>query len=412
MTDDTTTSPDALGDGRLFDVNEWAPATSLSLTDRFMVPPFTVLDTRQGYWQDRKREWQSLGIQSELGRGEKMTYHTDYMLEEGGRYDRKAQAQQDAARRLTYGEMEWDGYREKERQDAQDAKAKKGGLLGLGASETLGEKWHGKNSRKDADERSNVTGAPDLPEYADNGMSKMAPGTSIFDPMLTECMVRWHTPEDSPSHILDPFAGGSVRGIVSGILGRAYTGVELRGAQVEANRSQVEPVMGPFEGAVAPEWITGDSTEIDVLAGDRFYDMILSCPPYADLEVYSDDPADLSTMDYPDFIEAYRTIIARSVELLRPNRFAVWVVGEARDTSRQGSPSYGFIADTVKAFQDAGADLYNEAILVNVVGTLALRITRQFRAGRKMGRCHQHVLVFVKGDPMAAARWAEGDEDE
>lgn len=44
--------------------------TSESLVERFGVPPFSVLDARQGYWQDRKRAWLSLGIQSELGRGE------------------------------------------------------------------------------------------------------------------------------------------------------------------------------------------------------------------------------------------------------------------------------------------------------------------------------------------------------
>ena len=40
-----------------------------SLADRFGVPPFSVLDARQGYWQDRKRAWLALGIQSEIGRG-------------------------------------------------------------------------------------------------------------------------------------------------------------------------------------------------------------------------------------------------------------------------------------------------------------------------------------------------------
>lgn len=39
-----------------------------SLADRFLVPPFSVLDARQGYWQDRKRAWLALGIKSELGR--------------------------------------------------------------------------------------------------------------------------------------------------------------------------------------------------------------------------------------------------------------------------------------------------------------------------------------------------------
>ena len=40
-----------------------------TLAERFGVPPFSVLDARQGYWQTRKAAWVALGIQSELGRG-------------------------------------------------------------------------------------------------------------------------------------------------------------------------------------------------------------------------------------------------------------------------------------------------------------------------------------------------------
>lgn len=32
-------------------------------------PPFSVWNAREGWWQDRKRAWLSLGIKSELGRG-------------------------------------------------------------------------------------------------------------------------------------------------------------------------------------------------------------------------------------------------------------------------------------------------------------------------------------------------------
>lgn len=39
------------------------------LADRFGIPPFTVLNAREGWWQERKRQWLALGIQSELGRG-------------------------------------------------------------------------------------------------------------------------------------------------------------------------------------------------------------------------------------------------------------------------------------------------------------------------------------------------------
>jgi hypothetical protein len=40
------------------------------LGDKFLVPPFTVLSARDGWWQERKRAWLALGIQSELGRGD------------------------------------------------------------------------------------------------------------------------------------------------------------------------------------------------------------------------------------------------------------------------------------------------------------------------------------------------------
>ena len=41
-----------------------------SLAERFMIPPFSVLNARGGWWQERKAAWLALGIQSELGRGE------------------------------------------------------------------------------------------------------------------------------------------------------------------------------------------------------------------------------------------------------------------------------------------------------------------------------------------------------
>ena len=43
-----------------------------SLAEKFMIPPFSVLNAREGWWQDRKRAWLALGIQSELGRGEQL----------------------------------------------------------------------------------------------------------------------------------------------------------------------------------------------------------------------------------------------------------------------------------------------------------------------------------------------------
>lgn len=220
-----------------------------------------------------------------------------------------------------------------------------------------------------------------------------ASGTSIFDPVLCELSYRWFCPPGGL--ILDPFAGGSVRGIVASKLGRRYLGIELRPEQVAANREQGLSICGDPH----PEWVIGDSRDIETLAGDAEADFLFSCPPYGDLEVYSDDPADLSTLPYADFREAYFEIIAAACAKLKADRFACFVVGDFRD--KRGN-YVGFVPDTVAAFQAAGLDLYNEAILVTAAGSLPIRAGKQFEASRKLGKTHQNVLTFIKGDARKA----------
>lgn len=221
-------------------------------------------------------------------------------------------------------------------------------------------------------------------------------GTSVFDPVLCELVYRWFSPPGGL--VLDPFAGGSVRGIIAQRLGLAYYGVELRAEQVEANREQAEAIC-PEEDR--PQWVCGDSMEVLDGEGRLEADLLFSCPPYGDLERYSEDPKDISTMEYHTFMAAYRRIILRAANNLRDDRFACFVVGDFRD-KRTGFYR-NFVSDTIAAFRDVGLGLYNEAILVTPRGSLPVRITRQFSAGRKLGKTHQNVLVFVKGDPRRAA---------
>ncbi len=143
-------------------------------------------------------------------------------------------------------------------------------------------------------------------------------------------------------------------------------------------------------------WTVGDARNTDDFAAGQ-YDMIFTCPPYYNLEVYSDDPADLSACkSYGEFLTAYMMVIAKCITKLKLNRFAVFVVGNVRD---KAGFFYDLAGDTVKAFAACNVKLYNEAILLNSAGSLPIRITKQFNAGRKMGKCHQNVLVFYKGDP-------------
>ena len=58
--------------------------------------------------------------------------------------------------------------------------------------------------------------------------------TSIFDPALCEVLYKWFCPDKGK--ILDPFAGGSVRGIVANFLGYEYTGIDIRKEQIDHSR--------------------------------------------------------------------------------------------------------------------------------------------------------------------------------
>jgi len=149
-----------------------------------------------------------------------------------------------------------------------------------------------------------------------------------------------------------------------------------------------------------PAWVCGDA--MDMLPGAPAADFIFSCPPYGDLERYSDDPRDLSTMDYHAFIAAYRRIIMRAIERLKQNRFACFVVGDFRNPKTGAYRN--FVSDTIESFRQCGLELYNEAILVTAVGSLPIRVGKQFTTSRKMGKTHQNILVFVKGDGREAAR--------
>lgn len=300
------------------------------LQKRFIWPPFSVLDTKAGAWQTRKRAWLRLGIQSEMGRGGAKTF-------------------------------------------AIGTKAQWEAGIKLKKEETPGHAaWGGS-------------------------------GTSVFDPVLCELIYKWFCPEGGS--VLDPFAGGSVRGIVAGCLGYCYTGIELRQEQVKANETQRHIV----KRKTTPVWIIGDSINAQKIAPGE-YDFLFSCPPYYDLEVYSEEPGELSAKTtYDEFLISYRQIIKNCANLLKRDRFACFVVGDIRD--KKGYYR-GFVADTINAFQECGLNLYNDAVLLNPTGSVTIRVGKQFEASRKLGKMHQNVLVFVKGNPKEATNAIIGKVDQ
>lgn len=295
------------GDSSLFGADEIG--TSAKLADRFIVPPFTILDGRQSYWRERKARWLELGMRPEQGKEH------------------------------------------------------------LGSTVVKTE-WM---------QRSDATGG------------------SAFDPMLAEIAYRWFTP--AGGSILDPFAGSIVRGAVAGALGHKYVGIEVRPEQVDANYAQWHGIKGRLGAGWCPQdplWLRGDSARLSESLGTARYDTVFSCPPYFDLEVYSEQEDDGSAIrSYADFMAWYKEVFRQAIEHLKDNRFLVLVVGDVRDKT---GAYHNFVGDNITCMLDLGLKLYNSAVFITPVGSLPVRTSRQFKSGRKLGQGHQNVLVFYKGN--------------
>ena len=163
--------------------------------------------------------------------------------------------------------------------------------------------------------------------------------------------------------------------VVANYLGYKYTGIDIRKEQIDSNREQA---LNICEINKQPNYYVGDSNK--VLDGfNKEFDLIFSCPPYADLEVYSDLEDDISNKDYETFIKMYSKIIEKSCKLLKSGGYACFVVGDIRD---KNGFYRDFISHTKKAFIDSGCPLYNEAILLQPLGTAMLRAGKIFKSGK------------------------------
>lgn len=305
-----------------------------SLNERFVVPPFSVLDSRQGYWQERKAAWkEKIGARGWT--------RSDTLID-------SIQIKYQQLYQKTYA----------------DRMAK-----GLSFADYILQYC-----------------TPEEREKAEQ--STGGNGVSLFDPVLAECLCKWYTPK-SGSAIIDCFAGDVLKGMVFSMCGHNFTGIEIRPEQVAENESILAG------SGLECRYICDDGQNIASHIPSESADLLFSCPPYYDLEVYSDLPNDASAQkDYDGFIRILDNAFKASVGCLRNNRFVVVVVGDVRDRNGEYRD---FPGDVKRIFKECGCSLYNELIYVEMSATKQLRAATCMR-NRKTVKSHQNVLVFFKGD--------------
>lgn len=217
---------------------------------------------------------------------------------------------------------------------------------------------------------------------------------SVLDPVLVETLLAWFAPYDGAS-VFDCFAGDPQGGFVSSYLGYSYTGIELREEQCQANKATAA------KHGLSPAYICDDGRNVAKHIGEGTQDLLISCPPYFDLEVYSDKPEDASNQkDFDSFYAILDEAFTAAVPLLKDNRFACVICTDIRG---KGGVYYDFVERVRATFERNGMGLYNHLIIKNPIGSAAMRANRNM-VTRKPVRVHQDILVFLKGTEQGVKR--------
>lgn len=305
-----------------------------SLKDIFTVPPLSVLNATHGYWQQRKAMWRNLiGDDGDTRKGV-MGYGVGFL----------------------YPDIYMQSMEEREQ-------------LGIPFEEYLNEY---------------VTDE----EKAKQERSLFNKNVSLFDPVLAEVLCRWFSREGDS--IYDCFAGDTQKGLVFGYCGRKFSGIELRQEQVDVNSR----VLASHDVPVS--YICDDGRNVRKHFGWLTQDMLFSCPPYYNLEVYSDDERDASNQrSYADYVAIIEKAFGEAITCLKINRFAVIVVSNVRD--RNTGEYYDIVSEVKRIFGQGGMRLYNELVYIEPIGVRRLMAERTMRT-RKVTKVHQNILVFYKGD--------------
>lgn len=163
-------------------------------------------------------------------------------------------------------------------------------------------------------------------------ISGVVRGYTTFDAKLMyEVIDRY-----KPKSIYDPCAGWGERMLAAFCRGISYTGVDINPGLIDGYVNMMN-----YYNMVDCELLHGDSALYDL---ERDYDMVVTCPPYGDVEYYCDDGAE--NLSYNDFLAWWKDVVTK-IAVRKPEHFCFQINTKYRD-------------DMLKIVEDAGYKLVDE----------------------------------------------------
>jgi len=217
---------------------------------------------------------------------------------------------------------------------------------------------------------------------------------SVFNIELAYFIVKRYAPKKAK--ILDAFAGGPPRGLAVAWVNseleekdkHTYFGYDVSVKQISHNHE----VARDLNVSTHVRYQLEDARNISKY--DRKYTFAMTCPPYFDLEVYSDQDNDISNAaSYEEFNKAMFEIARQHKKVMKAGSFVVMIIGNVRN--KKTGELYNLVGDAITNFKANGFMYWDDPVLSKPSGSAAIRAANSW-SGKKLVRTHENVLIFKK----------------
>ena len=192
--------------------------------------------------------------------------------------------------------------------------------------------------------------------------------------------------------IMDPFAGRSSRPLVSTLLERNYVGFDVLKDNLDEAQEQYDTLKKDRELGKL-ELINSSSENIDDFFSESVADMVMTCPPYYNIEKYDSADGQLTDIKtYEDFLKVYEVILEKTSKVLKPSCFFVVVLANFRIDGKL----YDFSSDTKDILKKHLT--FHDEIILEMSPAKRHPLYNQSITNLNCLKTHEYCLVFRKQD--------------
>lgn len=234
-------------------------------------------------------------------------------------------------------------------------------------------------------------------------LSGTAIRASIYIPDQVEFILKYYSRENDL--ILDPFSGRASRSQMCLKNKRRYVGYDTDPETIRLNEQLSERNGFKKENYT---FHCGDGTELEHYKNDKdMFDMILSCPPYYNSEIYSGSTGDLSHMSVDDFDSRIDEMFKHLYRLIKPSKYEndeldsenkapihliAMTVGSKRD-GKNGIIDMDYMFQT--SARKSGLVLWDKLITINRSPFGAFTFRRNYKKSF-VNKVHETTLFWAK----------------